>query len=218
MKKYIIIIAIIIASMATVFGQNYAYGENNYSKDSTIMVYNTNGQLVCKAKSSRPMTYEEKIEWFKTKHAKDFDSGVYYLDFPYENKFYHIKNRNSTKRIEQQKETTTIKTIEYDDTRFMLGNYEFSEMEGLVGNDSECLIGYIESKYKKVYACSCDYNESVKVINALNEKKGINRNITYTINRRYWGNGDYDVRVIITFKDKKAEYLAERNKRLNSIE
>lgn len=221
MKKYIIIIAIIIASMASVFGQNYAYGENNYSEDSTIMVFNMMGQLVCKAKSSRPMTDQEKIDWFESKHSNDFKTGVYFLGSANGKKFYHTKDRmNFVLMIGQQKEVVapTLKTLEYDNSYFMLGDYEFIEMEGLVGSDSDCLVGYVESDYKKVYACSCDYNESVRVMNALNNKKGSNSNITYTVSRKNWGNGDYDVRVIVTFKDAKAEYMAERNNRLNSID
>lgn len=218
MKKYIIIIAIIIASMASVFGQNYAYGENNYSEDSTIMVFDMMGQLVCKAKSNRPMTDQEKIDWFEAKHANDIESGVYFLKSG--NRFFHLKHTECANEasIRETKPAPTIKTVEYADTWFMLGDYEFIEMEGLVGSDSDCLVGYVESDYKKVYACSCDYNESVRVMNALNSKKGSNSNITYTVNRKYWGNGDYDVRVIVTFKDAKAEYMAERNNRLNSID
>lgn len=210
MKKYIIIIAIIIASMASVFGQNYAYGENNYSEDSTIMVFDMMGQLVCKAKSNRPMTDQEKIDWFEAKHANDIESGVYFLKSG--NRFFHLKHTECDNEaiIRETKPEPTIKTVEYSDTWFMLGDYEFIEMEALVG--------YVESEYKKVYACTCDYDESVKLMNAFNNKKGCNKNITYTVSRKNWGNGDYDVRVAITFKDAKAEYMAERNNRLNSID
>jgi hypothetical protein len=213
MRKLLVIFALVIASMASAFGQ-----------DSTIMVYNLTGKLVCKATANRPMTDQEKIDWFEAKHAYDFVSGIYFLDSADGKRFMHTNQGDESIRLVFEalnkgvvKAAPTLKTLEYDNSYFMLGDYEFIEMEGLVGSDSDCLVGYVESDYKKVYACSCDYNESVRVMNALNNKKGSNSNITYTVNRKNWGNGDYDVRVIVTFKDAKAEYMAERNKRMNSL-
>lgn len=218
MRKLLVIFALVIASIASAFGQ-----------DSTIMVYNLMGQLVCKATANRPMTDQEKIDWFVNKHDKDMPSGIYHINsrdgksFNFTN--YESRGWQSVGKLiaEREKEcieytnkelskpikpTPTLKTVEYADTWFMFGDYEFIQMD---------LLGSVESEYKKVYAYTCDYKESVELMNALNSKKGCNSNITYTVSRKDWGDGDYDVRVTVTFKDKKAEYMAERNKRMNSL-
>ena len=199
MRKLLVIFALVIASMASAFGQ-----------DSTIMVYNLTGKLVCKATANRPMTDQEKIDWFESKHAYDIVSGVYFLDSADGKRFMHTNQGDESikKALGKIKASPTLKTVEYCDTWFELGDYMFDEVD---------LLGYKESEYKKVYAYTCDYKESVELMNALNSKKGCNSNITYTVSRKDWGDGDYDVRVTVTFKDKKAEYMAERNKRMNSL-
>lgn len=202
MRKLLVIFALVIASVASAFGQ-----------DSTIMVYNLMGQLVCKATANRPMTDQEKIDWFEAKHAYDVESGVYFLDSADGKRFMHTNQgtesiKRSFRTVKPVKASPTLKTVEYCDTWFELGDYMFDEVD---------LLGYKESEYKKVYAYTCDYKESVELMNALNSKKGCNSNITYTVSRKDWGDGDYDVRVTVTFKDKKAEYMAERNNRMNSL-
>ena len=230
MKKAIIIIAIVMASM-TIFAQgNYAFkADEPVVNDSIIMVYDNSGRLVCKAHASRPKTDQEKIDWFVDKHDKDMSSGIYHINSRdgksfcftnYESRMWRETGRFIAEKMREcdeytkkelskpAKTTPTLKTVEYADTWFMFGDYEFIQMD---------LLGIVESNYKKVYAYTCDYNESVSLMNALNGKKGCNSNITYVVSRKSWGDGDYDVRVTVTFKDEKSEYMAERNNRMNSV-
>lgn len=93
----------------------------------------------------------------------------------------------------------TIETVEKRDTAFKVGDYCFV-------NDDENLVYSItaeQANNTNVYVCDVDTSkEADSIIKTLANKKGCNKNITYTTTKKYNGYSYY-VGIKITFKDAK---------------
>lgn len=86
MRKYIIILVILMASIVGFAQDNYAHEKDTqHVSDTTFVVYNMMGQIVYMGKCDAKMSDKDKADWFVSNYGKDIYAGVYFIN-EYENK------------------------------------------------------------------------------------------------------------------------------------